>query len=151
MKILFVCTANICRSFMAEKIMNGMLAKAGRSDIEVKSASLLDMKGAQADPVSMELLKSKGFSVGPHRSTLLNADLVEEADLIIVMEKTHQEGISAQFPQAASKIRLLKTFCEKFRTDSPEIRDCFRKSSYHYRLCFSEIFLSISEGLIKCI
>ena len=41
MKILFVCHGNICRSPMAEFVMKDPLRKAGRDDVEVESAALL--------------------------------------------------------------------------------------------------------------
>ena len=37
MKILFVCTANICRSALAEAILKKMLKEKGLTDIEVAS------------------------------------------------------------------------------------------------------------------
>ncbi len=150
MKILFVCSANICRSFMAERILKGMLKKVNRYDVEVTSAALYDMKGAKGDKAASELLRNHGFSADNHVSRLLDADLAGQADAIIAMENVHKELIGKMYPEAAGKIHLLKSYTEKFKGDNQDIRDCFKKSSYHYRLCFSELNLSI-EGLIKCI
>jgi protein-tyrosine phosphatase len=151
MKILFVCTANICRSYMAERILKGMLQKVNRYDVEVQSAALYDMKGAVSDPIACKLLMEHGFSAEPQVSKLLDSDLVGGTDAIIVMETAHQEAIAGSYPESTGRIRLLKSYANKFRGDDQDIRDCFKKSSYHYRLCFSEIYLSISEGLMKCI
>jgi len=150
MRILFVCAANINRSFMAERILQGMLKKAGKADVEVTSAALSDLKGAAGDPVAAEMLTKKGFRADNHQSKMLNPDMVREADMVIAMEHAHKELLVREYPDSAAKIHLLKSFSSHFDPFDQGIKDCYRKSSYHYRLCFSEIFLSI-EGLLKCI
>ncbi|MFB3926410.1 MAG: low molecular weight phosphotyrosine protein phosphatase [Syntrophales bacterium] len=150
MKILFVCAANITRSFMAERILKNKLAKNGRHDIEVASAALSDMKEAAADPSAVDILKKNGFSADGHKSRLLTADMVNESDMIIVMEKLQKELIARRYPGSDGKLFLLKSFSRDFDDADQDIRDCFNRSSYHYRLCLSEICLSV-EGLMKCI
>ena len=155
MKILFVCTANICRSFMAERIFRKMAEKSGRSDISVLSASLFDMKGAPADPRAVDLLVEKGFAGHGHKSMLLTEEMAAETDMILVMEQQHRDMIIEKYPNAAGKIFLLKPFYSSC-TQPPDsnymhdISDPYKRSSYHYRLCFAEIYMAI-EGLIKCI
>jgi protein-tyrosine phosphatase len=149
-KILFVCSANITRSFMAERIFMEQLRKAGRNDIEASSAGLLDMKGAPGDIIAAELLQKHGIPPAGHNSRPLSSDLVREADMIVVMEAVHKTAVLNQYPDAAGKIFLLKSFSGNLNRPDQDIHDCHKRSSYHYRLCFSEIFLAI-EGLIKCI
>jgi len=55
-----------------------------------------------------------------------------------------------QYPQAEGKVRLLKSYSRDYSEADGDIRDPHRMSIYHYRLCFSEIYLSI-QGLLKCI
>jgi len=153
-KILFVCTANICRSFMAERIFRKMSEKSGRSDISVSSASLLDMKGAPPDPKAADLLAEKGFDGCDHKSRLLTEDIAAEMDMILVMEQKHRDTIIEKYPNTAGKIFLLKPFYSACaQPDSnymDDISDPYKKSGYHYRLCFAEIYMGI-EGLLKCI
>jgi len=150
MRILFVCTANINRSYMAERIMLGMLKKAGREDIEVTSAGLSDVNGAAGDPIAAALLEQKGFSADRHRPKLLTPQSARNSEMIIVMENAHKELLCVNYPDLAEKIHLLKSFSSAFNPYDQDIKDCYRQSVYHYRLCFSEIFFSI-EGLLKCI
>lgn len=154
MKILFVCSANICRSFMAERIFRKMSEKSGRSDISVSSASLFDMKGAPSDPTAANLLVEKGFDGLSHKSRLLTEEIAAETDMILVMEQQHRYMIIKKYPDAAGKTFLLKPFTSGcIQPDSnnmDDINDPYKLSAYHYRLCFAEIYMAI-EGLIKCI
>jgi len=154
MKIVFVCTANICRSFMAERIFRKKSEENGRGDIEVASASIINMEGSHADSKAVDILKEKGFDSHGHRSRLLTEDIVAWADKIIVMESIHKEKIIDNYPDAEEKVFLLKPFsggCAGLIGGSmDDIKDPYKLSSYHYRLCFSELYLAI-EGVLKCI
>jgi protein-tyrosine-phosphatase len=149
MTILFVCTANINRSFMAERILRGELKKHGKQHIHVSSASLVDMKGGPADPVAAKLLTASGYDNADHQSRLLTEEMVAQADLILVMEDNHRKLILEQYPPAESKVRLLKSYSRDYAEAGGDIGDPHRMSIYRYRLCFSEIYLSI-QGLLKC-
>lgn len=150
MTVLFVCTANINRSFMAERIFRGELNKHRKHPVRVSSAALIDMKGEPADAVAAELLKAGGYDDGPHESRLLTEEMVAQADLILVMEGIHRERVLELYPGAEGKVRLLKSYSRDYAETDGDIRDPYRLSIYRYRLCFSEIYLSI-QGLLKCI
>ncbi|MBU4345102.1 MAG: hypothetical protein KKC73_06745, partial [Proteobacteria bacterium] len=149
-----VCTANICRSFMAERIFRKKSEENGCGDIEVSSASLFDMEGSSADPRAADILKEKGFDGNGHKSRLLTEDMVAETDMILVMEQQHREMLIKNYPNAERKVFVLKPFsggCTKLSSgDMDDIRDPYNLSNYHYRLCFAEIYLAI-EGMLKCI
>jgi protein-tyrosine phosphatase len=150
MNILFVCTANIVRSFMAERILKGKLEIIKRRDVEVVSAGLIDMNKMSADPIAVGILEDHGFDGSNHQSRLLSEDMASRADMILVMEDRHRKMIADRFPEVAKKINLLKTFSTDYSEESGDIRDPYRLSVYHYRLCSSEIFFAV-EGLVKCI
>jgi protein-tyrosine-phosphatase len=151
MNILFVCYANIARSFIAERILMGKLKAKNVRNVSVSSAGLFDMNGSEADPVAVNLLLKSGFDSSGHISRLLTEDLLTEADKVIVMEESHRQDILDRFPGNEHKIQLLKSFSPFLDSRSDlSIRDCHNKSAYHYRLCFAEIYEAI-EGLVKCI
>ncbi len=148
MHILFVCTANINRSFMAEVISKGRLKKFGRHDVTVSSAGLIDMKGKPADPNAVRVLMENGFDETDHRSTLLTDDSLARADLIVVMEGNQKKLITEAHPQAEEKIHLLKSYTKGYMEPDSDIKDPYHMSAYHYRLCFSEIYLAV-EGMLR--
>jgi protein-tyrosine phosphatase len=150
MRILFVCTANIVRSFMAERILIEKLKEDKKTGIDVSSAAVIDMHGIPADPTAVEILHEHGFDGAGHYSKLLTEDMVSQADMIIVMEGIHKKIILGQYPEAEGKIHLLKSFSPDYNEEYADIKDPYKLSIFQYRLCFSEIYMAI-DGLRKCI
>jgi protein-tyrosine-phosphatase len=155
-KILFVCNANVVRSFMAERVLASRLKRAGINGVEVSSAGLLDMQGAPADKIARQILRENGIEDEGHHSQVINEVMIGEADLIITMERKQLQIIGDRYPQAIDKLRTLKSYLPepdygKSSGDvSGDIRDPYKQSIFYYRLCFSEISLAM-EALVKCI
>jgi protein-tyrosine phosphatase len=152
MEVLFVCAANICRSFMAERIMKGKLKEKGVARLSVSSAGIYEMNDHPADPRTVEILEKHGFNGSEHRSRTLTGDMIKGADLILVMEDIHKETILEKYPEAKEKVSLLKSFLEGYEGLSEDIKDPYHLSDYYYRLCFAEITMSIDvliEQIIK--
>jgi len=151
MKIIFVCMANICRGFMAERIFRKKSEENGCSNIDVSSAFLIDMEGSPADPRVIDILEEKGFNGLGHRSRLLTEDMVAGADKIIVMESIQKDMIIDKYPDAEGKIYLLKSFSGDVNRPNDDIKDPYGLSSYRYRLCFAEIYMAVERLCKKCI
>jgi protein-tyrosine-phosphatase len=151
-RILFVCSANIVRSFMAERVLKSLLKRRGIRDADVSSAGLMDMQGVPADMTARQILQEHGIDDEGHQSRVLTEALIGEADLIVTMEKRQLQAIGDQYPLAAGKLRLLKSYLPDPGSDGTDgdIKDPYRRSLFHYRLCYAEISLAIEE-LSKCI
>jgi arsenate reductase (thioredoxin) len=77
--VLFACIHNSGRSVAAE-----VLARQHAGDrIEVRSAG--SEPGAGVNPVVAQVLAERGLPVGEHVPTLLDADLVQAADVVVTM------------------------------------------------------------------
>ena len=151
MKIVFVCNANIVRSFMAERVLKRLLNKRPAHGVEVSSAGLLDMQGAPADEKARQILRENGIDDEGHRSRLLTETMIDEADLVVTMEQEQLRKIVALYPHAVDKVRILKSFLPGQHHDETDgdVKDPYRGSVFQYRLCFAEISLAVGE-LIKC-
>jgi protein-tyrosine phosphatase len=104
---LMLCTANICRSPIAEAVMRRMLADSGL-DVGVSSAGLAAPVGVPVDPLARETLAAHGYRVDPDkRSRALLLPDVQAADMIFVMEQQHRRTMSQRYGFAASKTWLL--------------------------------------------
>lgn len=144
MNILFVCAANIVRSFMAEAIMKKMLKERGIDAVAVESAALIDMKGRLTDPATLKILVENGIPAQGRPSRTLTYEMVERADVIALMEPWQREELCKRYPDAEKKTVLLKSFMRGFQEYDADIRDPYGATIYHYRLCFSELSAAVS-------
>ncbi len=135
---------------MAERILKGMLAKMKRRDVIVASAGLMDMHGALGDPMAAKILAEHNFDGYGHISRPYSEALLSQANMIVVMEKAQEDLLTAEHPQHGEKLRLLKTFSREYDGVAGDIKDPYRLSPYHYRLCFAEIYTAVT-GMLKCI
>ena len=102
--VLFVCSANICRSPMAVGLLQ---AKVSDVDWRIESAGVWAQPGYKAARNTLKVLKQRGIDLSVHRSQPITKELVQEFDLILTMESGHKEALRAAFPQDASRIYML--------------------------------------------
>lgn len=106
--ILFVCTANICRSPMAAGIMRRRVAGLGLADqVQVASAGVYAEAGYEASANAIVTLGSRGVDLGEHRSQPVTMRLLAEADIVLVMEEAHRRSLFYLAPQHLAKVFLL--------------------------------------------
>jgi protein-tyrosine-phosphatase len=117
-RILFVCTANICRSPMAEAIAV-LYAEDRGWNVEVQSAGTRAVEGVEAAPNAIKAIREVNGDLSTHRSQPMSDELVAWADRILVMEMRHASDIRASFPKADEKIQLLGTFGGMVEIDDP--------------------------------
>lgn len=106
--ILFVCTANICRSPMAAGIMRHRLAAQGLTDrVRVLSAGVWAEEGYGASMNAIIVLGQRSIDLTDHASQRVTPTLLNEAAIILVMEEAHRRSLFYLAPQHLSKIYLL--------------------------------------------
>lgn len=101
--ILIICVGNICRSPMAEALLRAQ-APAG---VHIHSAGLGALAGSPADPIAVSLLAERGIDISSHRGRQIDAGMIGQAELILVMEHEHMKHLQRIAPSAHAKIRLL--------------------------------------------
>ena len=106
-QVLIVCTANICRSPVAEGLLRHRLQGEGKEDWKVTSAGTWAQWARGAAQNSIQVMAEKGIDIRDHRARPVNEEMLVEADLVLCMEQGHAEALRAEFPAAAEKIYLL--------------------------------------------
>lgn len=87
-KVLFVCTANICRSPMAEALFNALAEDKGLGS-RAQSAGVAALEGEPIAPNAREALEEIGVYPKHHSARQVNARMLEEADLVLTMSPRH--------------------------------------------------------------
>ncbi len=106
--VLVVCTGNVCRSPMAQALIRKEIEDRGlASDIAVDSAGTYAMVDHPASGGSINAMAQRGLDINAHRAKQLTADLVNQADVILVMEERHRRSIFVTWPRAIMKTLLL--------------------------------------------
>jgi protein-tyrosine-phosphatase len=145
--ILFLCTGNICRSAFADWFCRKRIQEKGLVDIQVDSAGVLALPGNPATAMAQKVAGAEhGIDLAKHRAKVITEDLVSWSDLVLVMEKTHEQDVLHGFPDAAGKVLLLRYFA---RSGSRRrgISDPYGLNYEAYRFCFLDIDEAVS-GLI---
>jgi protein-tyrosine phosphatase len=105
-RVLLVCTANICRSPMAEALFKRRAADRDPS-LVVRSAGLLEA-GQPAAPGTQRALQLAGLDGSAHVSTKLTGDFAGKADLVLGMERRHVQEVALLAPTAFPRTFTLK-------------------------------------------
>ena len=105
--ILVVCTANICRSPVAEALLRDRLQKYGLQDWSVSSAGTWGLDGRSAAPHSVTVMSKLGLDLEGHSAQTITEKMLGEADLVLCMELGHVEALQAEFPHYQDRVFLL--------------------------------------------
>ena len=145
MKILTVCTGNICRSPMAEGIIRSIF----QADpfMTVLSAGTHAVAGNPATEFAILASQEKGIDISGHSARPLDSALISSSDMILCMEPSHAEWVLSIDSSVYEKVYNLADFsgCEKRLKSIPDPYGC---SLREYRVCFDEIDTCIHNFLL---
>ena len=145
--IVFICTANICRSPMAEKLFEDALAESGtKKKIRVFSAGLTAANGDKASENSCEAVKELGLDLSDHRSSAVTRTTLQNASAIFCMTESHRALMHMYFelPENAP-IFLMREFVEE--ADDKELPDPFGQDLEVYLECRDKMIESLPSIL----
>lgn len=90
-RVLVVCTGNLHRSPLAERLLAFRLAPAG-GRFHVSSAGTIAENGAPMDPAAASLLTELGGDPAGAAARRLTAPLVSDAELVLGAATEHREA-----------------------------------------------------------
>ncbi len=142
--ILFVCSANQCRSPMAEALFKSILDEADLGDTwRVESAGVWAYSGESATPSARRVMRERSLDIENHRSRPVTEGLISQFDLVLVMESRHAKALQGQFPAYTDRVKLFSALIG--RTD--DIDDPVTGTLNTYRVVADELEDLLRRGI----
>jgi protein-tyrosine phosphatase len=114
MDVLFVCHANLCRSPMAERLMQARLQNHSRNhgvpDVRVASAGTSALVGRPAWPETAAVLRERGADAEGFVSRQVTDKLLLGADLVLTMSRRHRSLCVQLAPESVGRVFTLLQF-----------------------------------------
>jgi protein-tyrosine phosphatase len=112
--VLVVCTANRCRSVMAQAMLTHKLGAAARVD----SAGLRE-RGLPPASETVAAMAGYGLDVVPHRSRTVTAEGLRSADLVLAMARAHVRHAVVTEPSVWPRVFTVKELLRRGRQVGP--------------------------------
>jgi protein arginine phosphatase len=119
--VIFVCTANICRSPMACELFRQMvMLKGGETEWKIDSAGTWVNEGQAVSDGTRAILKKRGIDVLSHSAKKVTHELLESFDLILTMERGQKESLQFEFPELRDRVNLMSEMIDQeFNIEDP--------------------------------
>lgn len=151
MKIMFICSGNICRSAMAHWMLKKKIEEKRRENkIEVYSSGTSAFTGDIPTEEAIEVMKEYEIDLTKHRATNMIESNIKEMDLILCATSIHKMQVVSRYPELKEKTFTIKEYVKYNEEghDPININDPWGYSIVTYRYCTAEIEKCL-EILIK--
>lgn len=139
-KILMVCLGNICRSPLAEGILQSKLPK---EHFLVDSAGTGSWHvGQEPDKRSILIAKDKGLDITHQRGRQINKSDFDIFDHIYVMDLSNYQNVIALAPNAEAKSKVTMILDELFPGENVDVPDPY----YGEQSGFEHVFMLLDEA-----
>jgi protein-tyrosine phosphatase len=121
MRVLFVCTGNICRSPTAEGVFKALAAKK-KVLVDVDSAGTHDYHvGAAPDRRAIAHARKRGYDISGLRARQVVPGDFAAFDLLLAMDRGHLEFLQRMSPtEHRDKLKLFLEFAGQPAADVPD-------------------------------
>lgn len=142
LEVLFVCTGNIFRSMAAEQFLRAKAQAMGLTHLRFSSAGTRATPDKALHKVTLRRLEEWGLSGREHKPRKLDAEILQQADLVVAMSKVmpdkngklpphdpdcnHQAFILKNFKRSAHVFKEICLGQDEALPDLPEVIPDFR-------------------------
>jgi sulfate adenylyltransferase len=120
LEVLFVCTANICRSAFAEHLARHLVADD--PSVRVRSAGTHGWVDQPVNPPLANELTSRGIESGAFASRALTMRMVDDADLVLTAAMSHRQFILDDRPEKVWRVYTLGQFARTIEDLPDDLR-----------------------------
>ena len=138
--ILVVCIGNICRSPMAEALLQQRFPEKN-----IDSAGIGALVGHGADPASIKIMQEQNIDISNHVAKQMDEDLAHKADLIFTMSDSQTKWIEDRWPFCRGKTFKLGHWNGK------DIADPYKHEMSAFETAYQDIVRGIEEWQDKLI
>lgn len=141
MKVMFICTGNICRSAMAHWLLKKKLIDLKRNDIDVYSCGIYAQDGDIPTYEAREAINEYNVDLSNHFAINIKNSNINDIDLILCATTGHKIAVIDIYPELKGKVFTMKEYVNYDRKnhDSVDIKDPWGYDLETYRSCLAEI------------
>ena len=137
-KVLFVCTANICRSPMAQAIFDTLAEDNGLFSFRADSAGTAALEGRPIPQNAMAALEEVGLYPGSYRARQVSEAMVGAAEVVLAMTPQHASTLRRLGPNTAGGIHALPEYAMGIGDDG--VPDPYGLTLAAYRSTLRQIY-----------
>ncbi|MDN5773004.1 MAG: low molecular weight phosphatase family protein [Brevibacterium aurantiacum] len=119
-RILLVCTGNICRSPLAEYLLRAGLDELAPEQFRISSAGTQSWEGGPVTGQIRKIAEERGLSISDFTSTRLQPQHIEDADLVLTMDRSHRSDVVQMVPASLRRTFTLREFARILPSVPPE-------------------------------
>lgn len=138
MKIMFICTGNICRSAMAHKMLEKRIKESNKNDIKVYSCGVYAEDGNIPTYEGITVMKDYGIDLSSHRATNIYSSNIEDMDVILCATTSHKNNVNNMYPELKNKVFTMKEYAG-YPSNDLDIKDPWGYGIDVYKSCAKEI------------